>query len=581
MPLSRRTKIALFALALLCALLPLPVPFSAADDPPPTAKERPKLVVLVVFDQFRGDYLERFRPLFGEGGFKRLMTEGTWFTNAHYPYSYTLTACGHTSLSTGANPARHGIVANDWYDRTDGDVTSVSPPPALIRKGEGPYRRHAQTIGDALLEFLTGRSRVFSLSIKDRAAILMAALRAQCVYWFDYTTGEFVTSPYYREEPHKWVTEFNGKKPADVYLGKTWNKVRTDIDYAKYSSPDDFYGEGIGYGQGQTFPHPFPLGKGTATNPMVNYWSAVENSPMGNDLLLAFAETMIRQEKIGQTDNVDYLSMSFSSNDLVGHCWGPDSQEVMDITLRSDLVMKKLLDLLDTTVGKGKYVIAMSADHGVCPLPEMTAKKGIEAERVPPELLTTLAEDFLNKTFLPAGAEKEPWLLVPRKSNAWVYLSRPTLAALKLDKPKVERALAGWFATQPGIATAYAAADLMAGTPPEKSTETYRKFFENARRSYTPQGVGDVMVILKPYNLFSPPLLSKNPEKIAAYRTTHGTPNEYDTHVPLLVMGAGVRAQVDPQPIAPQSIAAILTGLLRVPAPRQAEYAVPAGFFRD
>jgi predicted AlkP superfamily pyrophosphatase or phosphodiesterase len=579
MSLSPRTKITIFALFALCAILPLPLP--AADEVPATAasKDRPKLVVLVVFDQFRGDYLERFRPLYGEGGFKRLMTEGTYFTNCHYPYSYTLTAPGHTSLSTGANPARHGIVANDWYDRTDGDVTSVSPPPDLFRKGEGPYRRHAQTIGDALLEFLTGRSRVFSISIKDRAAIMMAALRAQCVYWFDYTTGEFTTSAYYREEPHKWVTEFNGKKLPDAYLGKNWDKLRTDIDYAKYSSPDDFFGEGIGYGQGQVFPHPFPLGK--TKFPMVNYWSAVENSPMGNDLLLAFAETLIREEKLGQTDNVDYLSMSFSSNDLVGHCWGPDSQEVMDITLRSDLVMKKLLDLLDAKVGKGKYVIAMSADHGVCPLPETTAKKGIEAERVPPELLTTMAEDFLHKTFLPAGAEKEPWLLVPRKSNAWVYLSRETLKSLKLEKPKVERALADWFATQPGIATAYAGSDLMAGTPPEKSTETYRKFYENARRSYDPEGTGDVMVILKPYNLFSPPLLSKNPEKIAAYRTTHGTPHDYDTHVPLLVMGPGVRAQVDGPPAVPQSVAAILTGLLRVPAPRQAEYAVPAGFFKE
>jgi predicted AlkP superfamily pyrophosphatase or phosphodiesterase len=578
MPLSRRTKIAVFALIGFCALLPIPLP--AADEPAPfSGSERPKLVVLVVFDQFRGDYLERFRPLFGEGGFKRLMTEGAYFKNCHYPYSYTLTAPGHTSISTGANPARHGIVANDWYDRTEGDVSSCSPPADKFRLGEGPYRRHAQTIGDALLEFLTGRSRVFSISIKDRAAILMAAFRAHCVYWFDYTIGDFVTSPYYRDEPHKWVTEFNARKIPDGYLGKSWTKLRTDLDYAKYSSRDDFFGEGIGYGQGQTFPHPYALGEGK--NAKSAFYSSVENSPAGNELLLAFAETLIRNEKLGQTDKVDYLSMSFSSNDLVGHCWGPDSQEVMDITLRSDIVMKKLLDLLDSTVGKGKYVVAMSADHGVCPLPEISKEKGFDADRVPPETLTTRAEGFLNQTFLPAGAEKEPWLLVPRKSNAWVYLNRATLAALKLEKPKVERALADWFEKQPGIATAYAGSDLMAGSPPEKASATYKKFFENARRSYTPEGTGDVMVILKPYSLFSPALLSKNPEKIAAYRTTHGTPHPYDTHVPLLVMGTGVRAQEYTQRVVPQSMAAILTGLLHVPAPRQAEYAVPVGFFRD
>jgi predicted AlkP superfamily pyrophosphatase or phosphodiesterase len=568
----KRVAFLLFVLAA-AGLLQLPAPeILTAEEASP---ERPKLAVLLVFDQMRGDYLEKWRPLFGEGGFKRLQDEGAWFKNCHYPYAYTLTAPGHTSLVTGATPSRHGIIANDWYDRATGEtVTSVTPPPEQKRLGVGPYRRKSQTIGDVLLDVLTGKSRVASLSIKERSAILLAALKAQACYWFDGKSGQFTTSTYYRETRHPWVRKFNDQKLADQWLGKTWERARKDLDYANFSGPDDVFGEGSGYNQGIGFPHPFRLGKDKdAAKAREKLHLAVENSAAGNELLFDLAKIAIADEKLGQTDSTDLLTVSFSSNDLIGHCWGPDSQEVLDITLRSDALVKEFLDLLDRVVGKGKYVVGISADHGVCPLPEVSRKQGKDAGRIAPELLTTQTEAFLNKTYLPAG-EKVTWFETPKKQNAWIYLNKRALASLKLEPAQVERKAADWIRTQPGILYAFTRAD-MTGPAPEGLAGVH----EAVKRSFVPESSGDIMVVLKPLYLFSSPILSQNPDKDSSYRTGHGTPHPYDTHVPLLVMGPGIRPGIRDDRVTPQAMASIFARALRLPAPKDAEYPVPDGLF--
>ncbi|MBI2804940.1 MAG: alkaline phosphatase family protein [Planctomycetes bacterium] len=548
-----------------------PAPVAAAD-----LKGKPKLVVLVVFDQMRGDYLKKWQPLFGDGGFKRLQKDGAWFTECHYPYAYTLTAPGHTSLVTGTPPSKHGIVANDWYDRaTRESVSSVTPPPEERTKGPGPYRRMSESLGDVLLRVLLGKGRVASLGIKDRAAILMAALRAQICYWFSTSSGNFVTSPYYRPDPHRWVTKFNKTRMADRWLGKEWNRFDKQLDYAKFSGPDDFSAEGTGYLQGRTFPHPFQLGKlkDEKLNKQI-YYNAVTCSPMGSEMLVEFAKTAIVNEKLGQSDSVDLLFLGFSSNDLIGHAWGPDSQEVLDVTLRSDRLVKDLLEFLDAKVGKNNYYFAVSADHGVCPLPEFARTKGKTAARIDPDLLTTRAEVFLNQKFLPAG-KKAMWFEQPGRSNSWVYFNRAALKELKLPQPDVEKALAEWFNGQAGIEHAFTRTELM-GPKKKDSAE----LFDAVQRSFHPDGSGDVMVILKPYHLWSSPTLSKNPEKSPAYRTSHGTPHAYDTHVPLLVMGPRVQSGTRDERIAPQALASILAEALGIPAPRDAIFPVPAGLFK-
>ena len=359
---------------------PVELPVAAAAVPPAREDGRPRLVVMVVFDQVAAIISRNGQPLFVEGGFKRLQTDGAWFANCHYPYTYTLTAPGHASLSTGTYPSKHGIIANDWYDRANNEtVSSVTPPPNEKRRGLGPWRRAVKSIGDLLIDTLGLRARVASLSIKDRAAILMAAMRSNVCYWMSGTTGQFVTSRYYREDPHVWVKAFNRGRPADRWLGRDWVRFRKDLDYEPYSGPDDFFAEGIGYDQGQVFPHPTRMGQGEKARE--RYYSAVDNSPAGNDLLIDFAKTAIVAEKLGQTETVDLLCLSFSSNDLIGHCWGPDSQEVLDITLRSDAMIADFLTFLDARVGKGNYVFAVSADHGVCPLPEFAERQGLPSGR--------------------------------------------------------------------------------------------------------------------------------------------------------------------------------------------------------
>jgi hypothetical protein len=552
----------LLAAALAFFFWPVEAVVDAGDTDTP-----PRLVVLVVFDQMRGDYLKRWEELYGEGGFKRLMTESAWFTDCHYPYASTLTAPGHAALSTGCAPDKSGIVANDWYCRAEArTISSVTPPPEKEREGLGPHRLKQETVGDSLLGATKGKAKVVSLSIKERAAILLAALRAQVCYWFSTRNGQFVTSPHYREEPHGWVKQFNQERLADAWLGKEWLRLQPTLDYGKFSGPDDFAAEGVGYEQGRTFPHPFVKGK-DAKKP--TFYDAVTNSPAGGDLLLALAKRAIDAEQLGQRDVTDLLCLGFSSNDMVGHCWGPDSQEVLDITLRSDALMKELLDYLDAKVGKGRYVVALSADHGICPLPELAQKQGKEAGRVPPELLTSLAEAVLDQQFLAKG-QRELWFENSKKANTWVYLNRGTLRALGLEQSTAERALADWLVKQPGVQAAYTRTELIKGRLADPIGRM-------VQRSFDPDASGDVMVVLKPYHFFSQPITSA---KTASYRTTHGSPHPYDTHVPLLVMGPGIVPGQHSERVTPLAMAPILARAMGVPAPKGAEVGVPAGVFR-
>jgi hypothetical protein len=532
---------------------------------------KPRLVVLVVFDQMRGDYLVKWRDLFGPGGFRRLQDEGAWFANCHYPYASTLTSPGHASLVTGTSPYKHGIVANDWYDRRLGAmVTSVvSPkhrpvpmPPETGKPiyGAAPFRRRAETLGDVLLAS-QHKGRVVSLSIKEGAAILLAALRALC-FWFSTTSGQFVSSNYYVDELPQWVVDFNRGKPADRWFDSYWLPFRTDLDYVKHSTLDHNPFEGIGYAQGRTFPHPLNGGKDTMSK---EAYQAMMNSPYGNELLLALAKRAIDTLELGQREHLDLLCLSFSSNDYIGHCWGPDSQEVLDITLRSDRLVQELLEYLDAKVGKGKYVFAISADHGVCPIPEVSQSQGKDAGRVPPELLTSRASAFLNETF---GDKKRKLRWVLEAPASGIYLNHAVLKEHGVKSADVEKTLADWLLKQPGVQAAYTRNQLSDG-PLKDDPMT-----ESVRLSFHPECSGDVMVVLKPYYQLSAPITS---DKLNAYRTSHGSPYEYDTHVPLLVYGPGIRAGVRQERVPPQVVAPILARALALPAPAQADYAVPSG----
>jgi hypothetical protein len=561
-----------FLLTCLAAVLGcLPAPTAG-----PQATSRPRLAVLVYVDQLRADYLTRWQTLFGDGGFRRLLDQGAWFQNCHYPYATTLTGPGHASVATGCSPDKHGIVANEWYDRAAGETVycaaspryaEVPPPPKTAgeesasdrkkkERGSGSAERLlVPTLADALLDATEGKGRVVSLSLKDRSAVLPGGRRPDACYWMDTTSGAFVTSTYYRDRPHAWVAAFNAGRPADRWFGREWQRLRPDLDYAQYSGPADVVGAGSGAKQGRAFPHPCGAG---LTQPARAYYEALYNSPFGNELLLDFVKRAVDAEKLGQDDIPDLLCISFSSNDPIGHIWGPDSQEVLDVTLQTDRVLKELLACLDARVGPGRYVLVLTADHGICPLPEVAGAQGKDAGRLPLELLTKEAEAFLQATFGEPGG-KSRWL--EATTIPWVYLNQPLLRRRGLPPATVEEALARWLEKQDGILKAYTRTQLLRGLPAEDGIGA------RVRRSFQPERCGDVAVVVKPYHVFN---------ELFTTGTTHGTPHEYDTHVPLLAYGPGVRAGIRPEAVTPQACAAILAQALGIAPPAAAEVPVLA-----
>lgn len=541
---------------------------------PPLPAGQPKLLVLLVFDQLRGDYLERWADLFGEGGFRRLTGEGAWFTNCHYPYACTMTGPGHASLLSGCSPDRHGIVMNDWYERTIGkqvycaqtdriDLVYTVPRPVLKpnekdKKGGTPERMLATTVADWLKDQSGGRSQVVALSLKDRSAVLPAGKQPDHCYWFDSRTGSFVTSTWYRDRCADWVAAFNARKPADAWFGKTWERFAPNLDYTARTGPDEVLGEtpGISRKMGRSFPHPLSVGKPA---PDKEYYDEVTCTSYGNDLLLDLAREAIKNTKVGQGRQTDLLSISFSANDIVGHSFGPDSHEVLDITLNSDRAVAKLLTLLDETVGKGQFVVALSADHGICPLPEVSAAKGLDAVRLKPELLKRSTEDYLDQKYGVGADSKAKW--IASDAFPWVYLNHRKLEARKLDPAKVAADLAEWVKKQPWAVTAYTRAELVA------AGDSSDPIARSMKKAFHPTRCGDLGLVLKPYYLSS--------EYEAG--TTHGSPHAYDTHVPLVFFGAGIPAMKSGELVPPQAIAAVFAQSARLKPAATLDAAVPAG----
>jgi hypothetical protein len=526
-----------------------------------------RLGVLVVFDQMRGDYLERWQTIFQEGGFRRLQTEGAWFSQAHLPYAWTSTGPGHASLATGCSPAVHGIIENDWYDRSAaekvycaahdryGRVPSLQSElgAGFVREDRGdggPDRLLAPTIGEALKEATPGKGRVISLSHKDRAAVLMAGRGADGCYWLDERTGTFHTSTCYRDAVHPWVAAFNRGPSVQRWQGKVWDRLRPDLDYVVHSSPDDQDGEGTGYGQGRTFPHPF---NGGGKRPK-DYYRAVLSSPMGDRLLLELARAAVEGERLGQGSAPDLLCLSFSCNDVIGHSWGPDSQEMLDSMLRADLLVKELLAYLDEHVGKDRYFLVLAGDHGICPLLSVAHKQGKPTG-------TTGNIIARSEEILEAAYGKGPWIRMMSDFN--LYLNHETIKGHGLKVEEVADRLARSLEQVPSVLKGYSAAQLQGGVAAKD------EIGQRVARGYYPGRSGEVAVVLKPYHL------------VGWSGTNHGTPHPYDTHVAFVVYGPGIRKGKRPEPMSPLASAAILARALGVPPPTKAETGVPEGLFAD
>lgn len=508
----------------------------------PLPKPGGRLVVLVVFDQMRGDYLERWADEFGPDGFQRIKKDGAWYADCHLPYACSSTAPGHASISTGAPPSVHGIVENDWYDRqAAARVYCVQPSrpyervPPLQGKavaptrgeesGFSPERLLAPTVADALLAARGDTSRVFSLSIKDRTAVLMGGKKPIGAYCFDTRDGKFHTGAYYRETVHPWVEEFNTSKAADRWFRKTWDRLRPQLDYTRLSGPDDAPGEAYGfYGQGRVFPHPFAP---KTEAPAREYYTALETSPFGNDLLLELAKKAVAAENLGGGDATDLLCVSFSCTDIVGHQWGPDSWEVLDVTLRADRLVADLLKFLDEKPGRERYTLVLTADHGVCPIPEQGKIPGGQRVNVA-EVFRTLSA-ALDETFGKEGDRPTQWFEGAEKPDRvwpWFYLNRAALKARGLPFEAAADYAAQWLGNRPYLEAAFTRGQIETGKFAPGSLG------ERVRLAYHPERCGDVIAVPKPGVL------------VTGYEhgTSHGSPHPYDTHVPVVVYGAGVPA---------------------------------------
>src|SRR5580692_4600475 len=321
------------------------LPLGAQNSAPP---QPPKLVIAIVIDQFRYDYLTRFHSEY-TGGFKRFFEHGAVFTNAHYEHVPTVTAVGHSTFLSGATPAMSGIIGNEWWDRASKKrVSSVSDDGCTLLgatgEGSSPKRMLQSTLGDEMK--MSGKGgKVVGVSIKDRAAILPSGHMANGAYWFDGKTGNFVSSTYYFDALPEWVTQFNASRPGNQYVGKTW------------------------------------MGKTMASTPDAKFYAALDATPFGNELILQFAEKAIVAEKLGTGSKVDLLTVSFSANDYVGHALGPDSDEAHDMALRVDKLVGELIRAGEAQAGVGRVLVVLTADHGVSPVPELNQKRKMPGGR--------------------------------------------------------------------------------------------------------------------------------------------------------------------------------------------------------
>jgi len=508
--------------AILLAVLSIVVALPAAQ--PPVGPDV-RLVLLIAVDQFRYDYLTRFRAEYSSG-IKRLLDDGAVFTNANLEHYPTVTAIGHATMLSGATPSVSGIIGNDWFDRETGAiVTSVSDPsvtPVGAPPGPAasPRRLLVSTVGDELKmgsgrpKGAPERPRVIGVSLKDRAAILPVGRGADAAYWWDTKTGTFVSSTYYFGAAPDWVTTFNARNPGDVHAGASWTLL------ASPSNP----------------PRQLPSERGAAL------YEAVYGSPFGNDVLLGFADEVLQKERLGQRQATDLLSVSFSSNDSVGHTFGPDSPQVRDIAVRTDRTIGQLLNRVDKLVGLQHTLVAFTTDHGVAPLPESLEDRRLPGGRMTTAELFGPIERALSTRF---GAGK--WLMATAGSSP--YLNYELIDTLHLDPSEVRRVAAAAAAGVPHVARVYTRDQLLRGEVQNDrvGSRVLRGF--NAQRS------GDLEIILEPYWMRQ------------AQGTTHGTPYNYDAHIPLILMGRGIQPGHYSGQAALNDLAPTLATLLGVEIP--------------
>jgi predicted AlkP superfamily pyrophosphatase or phosphodiesterase len=534
---------------------------------------RTRLVLLIVVDQFRYDYLTRLGDLFESRGIGRLLRDGASWSEANFDQMPTFTAPGHAALMTGSWPSQNGIIANEWFERETGKkVTSVSDDSTKLLGGSpgstgySPRRLLCSTVGDELRLADNDRSKVIGISGKGRSAILPAGRHANAAYWFGSDTGNMVSSSYYFNHLPEWVTRFNNRHLSDTWFGARWDRLLPEAEYLKRAGKDDVPWENIDKASKDSNTFPRVITGGSAA-PDRAFYRALDFTPFSNELLLTFAQEAITNEKLGADDGPDVLSVSFSANDYVGHRFGPFSHEAMDMALRVDRQIGTLLDFVDGRVGLQNTIVVFTADHGVSPVPEHAAFVNLPGRRSSRAQFRKIVEDGLKAHYGRRDRPATDYLqtftnreqIEPGLINSNFYLNRAALRRDGIDREECERVVGELAMQMPG-AMRYFTRTQLENSRVSSSDPMARRVLNG----FYPQRSGDVIVIFEPYNmLFDVP---DDPTETRS-TTTHGSPYSYDTHVPLIIMGRDFARGSYRQAATPADIAQTLANLLKVQTP--------------
>jgi predicted AlkP superfamily pyrophosphatase or phosphodiesterase len=531
------------------AILVAVLSFQLQAQPGKQTLGRPKLVVGIVVDQMRQEYLYRFYPKFGEGGFKRLMNDGFMLRNAHYNYAPTVTGPGHASVYTGSTPAIHGIISNEWYDKNlQKQVNCVSDPNQRSVGSEGkgdisPWRLLSTTITDELKLFTQKRSRVISVSMKDRGAVLPGGHLADGAYWYDGKSGKFITSTYYATNLPDWVEKFNALKLPDQYLSQPW-KTFYPIEQYIESGPDDTpYETRLGGKDKPTFPYNLPELRKANDN-----FDLLGSVPFADDYLTAMAKAALTGEKLGEDQWTDFLAVSYSTPDAIGHAMGPNSIEIEDTYIRLDKNIEDLLKTLDAKLGAGAYTVFLTADHAVSDVAQYMKDSRIPSGYFNPANAKATINDYLKKYF-PGKEIIEAFDGDKIFFDQQAFQSDPRSSGIELLV--ATELVVNYLLTQEGVANAYSESLLRQGRYDEGGIKGM------VIRGYHPKRSGDVTIVLEPGWYGSSRVQG----------TTHGSPYAYDTSVPIIFYGYGIRkgSSVKYHPIT--DIAPTLSILLQIKFP--------------
>ena len=554
------------AAALVCALAFTTTIARAAESLPPkgdAVEPAPRLVLQITVDQLRGDLPGRYLKHMGDGGFRYLMEHGIWYADARHAHANTETIVGHTTLATGADPAVHGMIGNVWLDRQTGTLTyniedpkyRILTPGADVNKateidptqkvastdGRSPAAILGSTFSDELAISTAGRAKIFGVSVKDRGAVSMAG-HAGKAFWFSKASGGFVTSSYYYDHYPTWVDAFNQQKLPSAYADKSWELMHEKSSYMFGDADDSPWETDLG-GYGRVFPHPYGPASGKYFNTRLTL------SPAGDDLTLAFAKALVDAEQLGQHEVPDYLSISFSSTDYIGHLFSPSSLEAEDNLLRLDRTLADLFAFVDKRVGLKNVLIVLSADHGGPEAPGYLNSLGIPAKYVnPDEWDKSPGIAALKKKF---GLGKE---LIEAYRHPYVYLNRELIRKKHLDQAVVEKAVVDELQKLDGVDLAVSSKALQEGTVPNTLV------MQSVLRNFNPRRSGDIFVVFQPHcfiNDFDGLIVACN----------HGSPWRYDTFVPVVFAGGKLTGQRVYRPIQTVDIAPTLAAIVGAKPP--------------